>query len=125
MKNLMLLLVAIILALILFPLGFVFTIFEAIRRRKKTKFFTYLSKACREGALAIDRLGNVVCRDMLNAFFIKHGGYYFGRQGETISSALGRNLLRGTLTKAGRLLASILDFIDPNHCINSIDYSLS
>ena len=122
MKNLGLLLVAIILALILFPIGIIFIFIVAVRRRKATKFFTYLSWSCRESALGIDRLGNVVCGDMLNAFFITHGGYYFGKQGETISSALGKNQLRDTLTKAGLLLAGILDFIDPNHCINAIDY---
>lgn len=121
MINALLLIAALVLAAFCFPLGVFFKLVEAIRRRKTIRLAVYLSRSFREGALAIDILGNVVCGDMFNAFFIKHGGYYFGKQRETISSALGKNLQRGTLTKAGRLLAAILDFIDPNHCIKSID----
>lgn len=121
MTSLILLLTAILLGCIAFPLGILFTLIECVRKGSKQKLLSYASLSFREAALGIDILGNVICRDMLNAFFIGRGGYHFGKQGETVSSALGKNQLKGTLTRAGRWLAAILDKIDPNHCINSID----
>ncbi len=114
MKNFILVSVAILLALFLVPIGISFNLIEVGRGRKT------MSNSFRSAALAIDILGNVLCADMLNAFFIKKGGYHFGKQGETISSALGKNQLRGTLTGTGQLIVDILDAIDPNHCINAI-----
>ena len=48
------------------------------------------------------------------------GGYGFGKTGETISSALGKNERDKTLSKKGKILVKILDFFDENHCENSI-----
>ena len=39
---------------------------------------------------------------------------------QTISSALGKNERDKTLSKKGKLLVKILDFLDKNHCQNSI-----
>lgn len=50
--------------------------------------------------------------------------YKFGVDGETISSALGKNELNGTLTKDGKRLVSILNRIEKNHCILWIDSSV-
>ena len=44
----------------------------------------------------------------------------FGREKETISSALGKNEIDKTLSKKGKLLVKILDFFDENHCEKSI-----
>lgn len=52
--------------------------------------------------------------------FKKKDGYLFGKQSETISSALGKNKIGGTLSRTAKFLAAILDFIDKNHCINLI-----
>lgn len=71
-------------------------------------------------AVSIDMAGNVLLQDILNDYF-QSGGYKFGNRKETISSALGKNKLRGTLTPLGKELANTLDWIDPNHCIKSID----
>lgn len=43
--------------------------------------------------------------------------YKFGVDGETISSALGKNQLMGTLTKEGKILVKILNRLEKNHCI--------
>ncbi len=122
MTNLLLFLIAVFLSALLMPFGFVFSLITAFRyKRTLRKAGVYLSKMFREVALSIDRLGNAACGDLFNGLFIKHGGYYFGVGRETVSSALGKNQLRGTLTRTGRLLAGILDAIDPDHCIKSID----
>lgn len=70
-------------------------------------------------AIDIDRFGNRNFRLLLNTLLQKEG-YEFGNEKETISSALGKNKLKGTLTKLGLIVCSILDFLDKDHCIKSI-----
>ncbi len=73
-------------------------------------------------AISVDQLGNVLMQHLLNVLWAMRGGYKFGNRDETISSALGRNRKLGTLTWSGKIVDKILDFIDPEHSLNSIDY---
>jgi 8-oxo-dGTP diphosphatase len=120
MKNLLLLVVAIVLASFLIPLGIVFTFAKALWYRRWRKIVGYLDHSAGALALAIDHFGNTVCRDLFNSLFLKSGGYGFGNIRETISSALGRNAQRGTLSRTGRLLVWILNAIDENHVQKAI-----
>lgn len=120
MKNVILLVVAVVLASVLIPLGVVFTVIQAIRQRSWRKIVGYLDKSAGALALAIDHFGNTVCRDLLNALFIQRGGYGFGNIKETISSALGKNALGNKLTLAGWALVWLLDVIDPGHVEKAI-----
>ena len=61
----------------------------------------------------------------MNDLLIKKNGYLFGNGLETISSALGKNQQRNTLTKFGKLIASTLNKIDKDHCIKSIDNTVN
>ncbi len=74
----------------------------------------------RSSAIDLDKYGNREFRTLWNASLITDKGYQFGRSGETISSVLGKNLLKGTLTKTGKALVWLLDTIQKNHCINAI-----
>ena len=74
----------------------------------------------RSTALSIDIWANREFRTLWNDKLKIDGGYEFGRIGETISSALGKNERDKTLLKTGKLLVKILDFLDKNHCIKSI-----
>ena len=74
-----------------------------------------------ETAVDIDKFGNRNFRTFLNVTMKIKGGYMFGNVNETISSALGKNQRDGTLTVLGKALAFVLDKIDPNHCLKSID----
>ena len=74
----------------------------------------------RNTALSIDIWANFEFRTLWNTKLRIDGGYEFGKTGETISSALGKNERDGTLSKKGKLLVKILDFLDENHCENSI-----
>ena len=74
----------------------------------------------RSTALSIDIWANFEFRTLWNAKLRINGGYEFGKIGETISSALGKNERDNTLSKKGKLLVKILDFLDENHCIKSI-----
>jgi hypothetical protein len=75
----------------------------------------------KQTAIDIDRFGNRNFRCLLN-FTLQKNGYEFGNVNETISSALGKNQRDFTLTKIGKVLCSILDFIDKNHCQKSINH---
>ena len=74
----------------------------------------------RSTALSIDIWANREFRTLWNAHLRTEKGYEFGKEGETISSALGKNQRDGTLTITGKTLVAILDFLDENHCENSI-----
>ena len=65
----------------------------------------------------IDIWANKEFRATWNTKLIIPSGYKFGIEGETISSALGKNELMGTLTKEGKTLVKILNKLEKNHCI--------
>jgi 8-oxo-dGTP pyrophosphatase MutT (NUDIX family) len=116
--GLLLFLVSVVLLLITGPLGFIYGIFHSIFNKGIKGIGEYLLKI----ATSIDQLGNVLMQHLLNLLWVKKGGYEFGNRDETISSALGRNKKLGMLTGFGNVIDAILDRIDPNHSLNSIDY---
>ena len=74
-------------------------------------------------AISIDQLGNVILQDLLNKLFItKKSEHLFGNEDHTISSVLGENKKAQTLSLVGNRVAEILDFIDKNHVLNSIEH---
>lgn len=114
----LLFLISILLLVITGPLGFVYGIFHTLFKNGFKGVGEYFLKI----AISIDQLGNVLMQHLLNALWIKKGGYSFGNRDETISSALGKNRKLGTLTGFGKAIDAFLDAIDPNHSLNSIDY---
>lgn len=110
MIPVLLLLLAIVLGMILLPIGFIVAMFYKGRRELLFKI-----------AVSIDQLGNVVCSQLFNAVLINNEGYKFGDEDETISSVLGKNKVRGTLSWLGLGLSLLLDKIDKNHSENSIE----
>ena len=118
--NLLLVVIALVLLILLLPFTPVFVGVELQRKQGRTERIKYLAGFARWVAVALDMLGNVLFAPLLNALCIVRGGYHFGRPGETISSALGKNKQLGTLTTSGLWLATILDKLDPNHVEKSI-----
>ena len=112
--------ILIILAKLLYLAVGPFNFFYVILIKKK---FTWkrLNGYFREQAIAIDRFGNSQYRSLLNAWFVKENGYQHGNINETISSVLGKNEHFGKLTKAGKVLVKVLNFIDKDHCFKSIN----
>lgn len=118
-----LLIIAVILFVLLAPFGIITSLvmlFVRDSRERFTKFTDYPYSI----AHTIDILGNVVCADLFNIVLIKHGGYRFGARTETISSVLGKNKIMGMLSRSGTILANLLDAIDTNHCIKSIQHNV-
>ena len=74
----------------------------------------------RSTALSIDIWANHEFRTLWNDKLRIDSGYEFGKENETISSALGKNQRDKTLTNCGKILVAILDFLDKNHCKKSI-----
>ena len=110
MRGIILLIIALIIAIILIPISFVFAL-----------FFSGRSAFLMRVAISIDQLGNVVGSRLFNIALIKKGGPQFGSEDETISSVLGRNKKIGMLKPLGRWLDSILDKIEKDHTIKSIE----
>ncbi len=116
--GLLLFVVAIVLLAITGPLGFIYGLFHSMF----TKGFKGIGEYFLKIAVSIDQLGNVLMQHLLNALWVKKGGYKFGNRDETISSAIGRNKKLGSLTGFGKLIDKILDVIDPGHALDSVDY---
>lgn len=72
-------------------------------------------------AILIDQAGNVIFGSLFNDIFITKDGYKFGDRRETVSRVLGINKRHKTLSKAGQLLADILNWIDENHVEKAAD----
>lgn len=111
MVNFILLVIASALLLLLGPICF---FIKAFFGHNKSDYFLDI-------AYSLDQLGNVICADLLTLTMIKDGGDRFGNPDETISSVLGKNKRGKTLTWCGWILSAILDAIDPNHVIKSIE----
>lgn len=96
---------------ILYTYGIIFSLI-------KGKFSEYN----RNLAIGKDQYGNALGKYLFNHTLITEwSNNYFGNIDETISSVIGKNKRDGTLTKTGRVLDKILDKIDRNHSIRSID----
>lgn len=73
-------------------------------------------------AYSKDQHGNVMARDLFNYALIKDNSLSFGDPDETISSVLGKNKIKDNLTSVGKRLDYILNRLDNNHSINSIEH---
>ena len=110
MGKVLVLFAAILLAMLLFPIGVLVAMFYTGRTE-------YLYRI----AIGIDQLANATCGKLMNRTLIKKEGYQFGFYEETISSVIGKNQLTDTLTGAGKLLNALLSKIEKDHALLSIE----
>ena len=103
--------------LIAFALFLLLTLLNSVVVVAKYRNANYFKSS----AVNLDRFGNYEFRTLFNLTLRKKEGYEFGNFEETISSVLGKNQRGGTLSRAGRVLAWILDSIDKDHCKKSIE----
>lgn len=114
-----------ILQLILYPIGVTYSFITHFFRFGWLSFDKYLFKC----ALIDDIHGNTYLAKLFNDTLIKKitvdgkiiYAYKFGNPRETISSVLGKNKERGTLTKSGLILDFILHIFDNNHSEKSVE----
>lgn len=111
-----------IIAYILFNILFIVNFFAVIYKYgfKRSVIIDFFKQT----AIDLDRYGNHNYRTLFNITLIKSNGYKFGNVNETISSVLGKNKRNNTLSKIGIIICTILDFLDKNHCIKSINNNI-
>jgi len=114
MRGFILLIIALLLAIVLLPVGFAFQIITTLFKSVNIYLFTI--------AKSIDQLGNVVCADLFNYTMIKKDGYNFGHEDVTISHVLGMNKKINRLTFTGKALSWLLNAIDKDHVEKAIEY---
>ncbi len=110
--------VALVLCSVLSLVALLHTIAGAIRYGGK---FCYINAAFLRGAKALDVFGNVAFATLLNDLFLSTGGHHYGYEGETISSATGKNWVTNKLNFLGKGLAGTLNLIDHDHCWKYIE----
>lgn len=69
----------------------------------------------------IDIFGANEFRTLWNTIIVKPDGVQFKGDDKTISSYLGANQAKGTLTWFGRVIAWVCDSLDENHCRNAYE----
>ena len=113
MKNLLLIPLALILLTIFGVSGFFYSMFVT---KSHSKYFRAIAES-------LDQLGNTICQDLFNQWMLKGDdwAYLFGNIDETVSSVLGKNKQRETLTASGRWLDRLLNTLDKNHSIDAIE----
>jgi len=107
--------VAFALSIVLYPLGFVYSLIRLVATLRFKTAVQYLNRVFFTCAILIDIMGNVFMRYMFNDFLVKPGAHPFGSEQETISKVLGINKANNKLTLAGKVLAAILNFLDKDH----------
>jgi 8-oxo-dGTP diphosphatase len=119
--GLLLFMLSKVLILVLYPVGFMYSIITYAFRFGWDRTDKYLFRC----ALIDDIHGNTYLAKLFNDTLIKSKykviSYKFGNPRETISSVLGKNKQLNTLTWAGRLLDKILHAFDSNHSFKSVE----
>lgn len=113
MINFILLVVAWVMKVVLTPLLVAYGIIRSITKWELLLWFKKI-------AISIDRLGNTLGGYMFNDLL----GNGFGNGKETISSRLGKCQQENKLTLVGLFVVNILNTLDKNHCLKSIDNNL-
>jgi hypothetical protein len=104
-QGFVLFIVAAIMAMVLIPALFILGLILA-KNRNDYMFFN---------ALSIDQTGNTIGAPVFNKWLVKEKVYQFGDPDDTISYVLGKNEAVSNLTKLGKGIVWILNFIDPGH----------
>jgi len=103
----MLLILAILIASILIPIGFIYSILRHLNG---------ILKVGNNVAYLIDIIGNVICAELFNdLLIINKNVHLFGNKRETISEALGINYFQRNLTKLGYKLFFLVELHDYKH----------
>lgn len=99
---------------LLSPFLFIYGVIASSFKKERSQYLKDL-------AIAKDQYGNAVGKYVFNHCLITDDGYKFGNLDETISSCIGKNKLKGTLNKSGKLIDYFLELTEKNHSIKSID----
>ena len=122
LTSILLNVVAIILYLIVMPCAIVYMIIKLILKKQYIEIISAFTTVFKTHAIGIDQIGNGAFNIFFNDIFIKDKTILpFGRVDETISIVIGKNKLINNLSIFGKTFDFILNLIDKNHTIKSID----
>ena len=121
MKEIIILVVALLMLIIILPIVCVYMGIKYVINGNIKMIKVWSWKVSR----AIDVFANIHGSEIFNDLLIKKGGYKFGNPKETISSVLGKNQVEETLTILGNIIRAVLDIIEYGHCILSINNELT
>ncbi len=109
MRNTGVFILAVILFLIVAPIGFLYGVISSL-------LFSRLSAFVWNCAFSLDQTGNAFCAEFFNHALIKRKDeYLFGDPDQTVSHVLGKNKEIENLTRVGTGLANVLNWLDENH----------
>ena len=119
--GLLLTILSVILTYAFAPFLVIYNVIRAFVTKGLKGGYRYLDDYFRRVAVSVDVMGNTTGDQAWNDFWIKEDRHHpFGRL-ETISKAMGINDAIGNLTKFGRVMGAILNFIDRDHLKKSIN----
>lgn len=120
--GILLFFVSLLLSSILVPVGMIFGFYKQVYKTKFRKAFKDIDNKFMSMAMSIDVFGNVACAELFNATLIKNSKHLFGSHKQKISHVLGLNVRDGyTMTKTGEVVNNVLDLLDKDHSIESIE----
>jgi hypothetical protein len=114
MRGFILLIIALLLSVVLLPIGFTFQVIATLFRSIDSYLFQI--------AKSIDQHGNLVCAELFNLTLIKRKGYKFGDMDKTISFVLGVNAETKTLTYLGKKVGLLLNIIEKDHLKKAVNH---
>lgn len=117
MRGLILFITALILKMVFYPIGFVYSCLLTLFKNGYKELDGYLFNC----AIADDQQANTYLAKLFNDILIKKGGHKFGNPDETISSVLGKNFLKNKLSLVGRLLNWTLNLFEKDHSVKAIE----
>jgi hypothetical protein len=121
LNSVVLLIVAIKLAAILFPIGAVYAFVYTIVTMRIETSSAYWANLFYAVALGIDKIGNVMCGELFNRTLVINNAwvYKFGNINDTISYVLAKNYPKRT-TRAGNAVVWVLEKLDKGHMEKSL-----
>ncbi len=112
--------IALILLSVFTPLAIIYSAIKFAINRNLKGWYELNDKYNFNIALGLDRLGNVIFQELFNDIFItRNATVIFGTKGETVSYVLSESYFGNTLTRAGKVLVNILEWLDEGHMENS------
>ena len=123
--GLLLYIISKLLGFIAKPFQFFYHLFKEVKAGLTIANLKRIDNEFLAKAILEDKYCNEQDAELLTALFLtKNSIHKFGNKKETISSVLGKNLVAGTLTKKGFEICRILNDLQKNHVLISIDNSI-
>ena len=121
----MLFLISIVLRFIVNPISFFYHLYVEIKALFTPANMKKIDNNFLLMAIQNDKYCCHADAELLNALFLtKDSKHLFGNIKETISSVLGKNYLAGTLTEQGYEICALLNGMENDHVLISIDNTI-